>query len=519
MPPMGHCSAPRTAVRRRRPRSGAGLDRAAYFGLLLLLLWLPLPWGSHRAWAEHLLVLWAGLLLALACLARVVSDAPQPLPSRYRWSAALWLCWLAWIALQTAALEPQRLAAWSPQAAALHAAVASLGVGPLDSLSIMPGATLDELLLSLGYFALYLVAALTCRERERRRRVAAVLVFSGLVQAVYGSLMTLSGAEFGFLARKTYYLGFATGTFVNRNHLAAYLELTSAVGLGLILSELKAGAGGGWRLRLSGWIELAFSTKARVRIAMAMMVVGLVLTRSRMGNTAFFVALCVTGLAYIALRERQLLMRAVLLFASLLLVDTLIVSHWFGLSQVVERIEATRIEQEERPLVYQALPRMLPAYRTAGSGLGSFAQAFMPYRPPQVRGYYDHAHNDYMEFLVETGVPGLLLLLLLVGVHLLHALQVIWKRRDRLPQGIGVGFVMASLALAIHATVEFSFQIPAVAASYIALMGLVLSCSQRGDRRTAQGAAAPAAAGASGPGSGYATEAPDSEGDTGRGRP
>jgi len=431
----------------------------------------------------------------------------------------LWLCWLAWIALQTATLGPQRLAAWSPQALSLHAAVAPLGAGPpLDTPSVMPGATLDALLLSLGYFALYLVAAMTCRERRRRRLVAGVLVFSGLVQAVYGSLMTLSGAEYGFLAKKAFYLGFATGTFVNRNHLAAYLELTSAVGLGLILSELRAGAGGGWRLRLSGWIELAFSTKARVRIAMAMMVVGLVLTRSRMGNSAFFVALCVTGLAYIALRERQLLWRALVLFASLLLVDTLIVSHWFGLSQVVERIEATRIEQEERPLVYQALPRMLPAYRATGSGLGSFAQAFTPYRPPQVRAYYDHAHNDYMEFLVETGIPGLAILLLLAGTHVLHALRVVWKRRDRLPQGLCVGFVMASLALAIHATVEFSFQIPAVAASYIVLMGLVLSCSQRGDRRAAQGRAEAPPPDASDPGSYYPWGASESQGDAGRGK-
>jgi len=497
--------------KRRQPRTGAGIERVAFYGLLLLLLWLPLPWGSHRPWAEHLLVLWAAVLLALTCLARVVAAAPEPLPLRYRWITALWLCWLLWIALQTATLAPQRLAAWSPQAAALHAAVAPLGVAPpLDTLSVMPGATLDELLLSLGYFALYLVAALTCRGRERRRQVAAVLVFSGLLQAVYGSLMTLSGAELGFLAKKAYYLGFATGTFVNRNHLAAYLELTSAVGLGLILAELRAGAGGSWRLRLSGWIELAFSTKARVRIAMAMMVVGLVLTRSRMGNTAFFIALCVTGLAYIALRERQLLLRATLLFASLLLVDTLIVSHWFGLDQVVQRIEATRLEQEERPLIYQTLPRMLPPYRATGAGLGSFAQAFMPYRPAQVHAYYDHAHNDYMEFLVETGIPGLGLLLLLAGVHLLHALRVAWKRRDRLPQGICVGFVMASLALAIHATVEFSFQIPAVAASYIVLMGLVLSCSQRGDRRTSPDAPPP---GASGPGSYYPWGATESQGD------
>lgn len=469
--------------------------RAAFYGLLLLLAWLPLPWGSHRPWAAHLFVLWAALLLVLACLGRAGSGGR--LPRRYRWAALLWLPWLAWIGFQTLSLPAARLAAWSPQAAALHAAARpASSQPPLDSLSIMPAATLDALLLSLGYFALYLVVALTCRERARRRLVAGVLVLAGLIQAVYGSLMTLSGAEIGFLAHKTFYQGYATGTFVNRNHLAAYLELTAAAGLGLVLADLKAGGAGSWRLRLSGWIELAFSTKMRVRIALGVMVIALVLTRSRMGNTAFFAALTVTGLAYVLLRERRLFLRALLLFGSLLAVDTLIVSHWFGLEQVVGRIEATRLEQEGRPLVYRELPQLLAQYRATGSGLGSFAQAFMPQRPAQLKGYYDHAHNDYMEFLVETGVPGLSLVLLLAGVHLLHALRVAWKREDRLPQGICVGFVMASIALGLHATVEFNFQIPAIAASYVALMGLVLSCSQGGDKRLRARSAQDAAAAA-----------------------
>jgi O-antigen ligase len=469
---------------KRRPLA----ERAAFYGLLLLLAWLPLPWGSHRPWAEHLFVMWAGVLLVLACIGRV--EAGGKLPIRYRWAALLWLPWLAWVLFQTLSLPEARLAAWSPAAAQLHAAVLPVSGMALDTLSIMPGATLEALQLSCGYFALYLVVALTCREGSRRRLVVVVLVASGLFQAVYGSLMTLSGAEIGFFARKIFYRGYATGTFVNRNHLAAYLELTSAVGLGLILADLKGGGAGGWRLRLSSWIELAFSTKLRVRLALAVMVIALVLTRSRMGNTAFFVALSVTGLAYVLLRERRLFLRALLLFASLLAVDTLIVSHWFGLEQVVGRIEATRLEQEERPLVYQQLPQLLEQYRGTGSGLGSFAQAFMPYRPAQMKGYYDHAHNDYMEFLVETGVPGLLLLLFLAGVHLLHALRVVWRREDRLPQGICVGFVMATLALALHATVEFNFQIPAIAASYVTLMGLVLSCSQRRGTRV-QAAARP----------------------------
>lgn len=474
---------------------GRPLERAAFSGLLLLLLWLPLPWGSHTPWAEHLLVLWAGLLLLLTCLARLSQGVQWRLPLRYGWAALLWLLWLAWIALQTWSL-PATLARWSPAADAVHAAVAQPGVQmPLDTPSIMPAASLDGLLLSLGYFALYAVVAVTCRERSRRRLLIATLVLAGLAQAVYGSLMTLSGAEYGFLAKKIFYLGFATGTFVNRNHLAGYLELTSAMGLGLVLADLRSG-GGNWRLRLSQWVEAAFSTKVRVRVALAMMVVALVLTRSRMGNSAFFGALTVTGLGYILLRERRLLLRAVVLFGSLLLIDTLIVSHWFGLNKVVERVEATRIEQEERPLLYRELPAAVRTYALAGAGLGSFAQAFMPYRQPELGSYYDHAHNDYLEFLIETGWPGLFLLLLLTGVHLLHALKVVWKRHDRLPQGICVGFVMASTALAVHATVEFNFQIPAIAASYICMMGLVLSCTQRSSEQHQRKAAGPATHGA-----------------------
>jgi O-antigen ligase len=479
---------------RREPLPG----RLAFSGLLLLLFWLPLPWGSHRPWAEHLLEFGAGLLLMAMALGRLLHRPPAAaLPLRYRWAALLWLLWLLWIGLQLLPLPVAWLQSLSPAALAVHAGVP---VGPIDSLSVAPAASAESWLLSLGYFSLYLVAAVLCRDRARRRLVAGTLVLAGLIQAVYGSLMTLSGAEIGFVVRKTYYLGFATGTFVNRNHLAAYLELAGAAGVGLVVADLKAGGPGDWRMRLSNWIGLIFSTKARIRIALSMIVIGLVMSRSRMGNTAFFVALSVSGLGYLLLRERRLFLPALALFSSLLLIDTLIVSRWFGLEKVVQRIENTQLEQEQRLEVYLLLPPMVQAYSNTGSGLGSFGVAFTPYKPADLVGYLDHAHNDYLEFLIEAGIPGVIVLALLLAFHVLHAINVVLRRNDRLAQGICLGYLMATLALAVHAVVEFNFQIPAIAASYAVLMGLAASCSASGrskggkDGQKAVAAAPPPAA-------------------------
>ena len=286
------------------------------------------------------------------------------------------------------------------------------------------------------------------------------LVIAGLLQAVYGSLMTLSGEEYGFLGKKVFYLGYATGTFVNRNHLAAYLGLAAAVGLGLVLADLgPATEGRGWRARLAGLVELALSTKLRVRVAIAMMIIALVLTRSRMGNTAFFTALGVVGLAQLLLRERRLLLRAVLLFASLVLIDTLIVSHWFGLGKVVERIETTEVQTEMRTQIWQRLPPMVDTYAATGSGLGSFAVAFPPFRTPDIVEYYDHAHDDYLEFLDRNwgAGPGLAGLAGVVPCAARPG-KWLWRRYDRLLQGLAFSYLMGSLALAVqcHRRIQLS---------------------------------------------------------------
>ncbi|MDP9142732.1 MAG: hypothetical protein M3O62_18330, partial [Pseudomonadota bacterium] len=239
-------------------------ERFVYGGLLAVLLWLPLPWGSHRVWATDLFVLCATFLLLaqLTLLASGRAGLPTGFGRLLLAPALWWLVWLGWIGWQILPLDLPTLSTLSPAAAQLATESASvLGVDPIARISIAPAATMDAWLLSAGYAALYLLTMLSCAGDERRiAHVLGVLVISSSIQAAYAGLMLLSGLEWGFLAKKETYLGVATGTFVNRNHLAGYLALGAAAALGLILSEIGSGnRAGGARNQVLGIIALLFS--------------------------------------------------------------------------------------------------------------------------------------------------------------------------------------------------------------------------------------------------------------------
>ena len=60
-------------------------NRALFLGLLLLLVWAPLPLGSNRAWSLALLEVWVFALGALALLGWAISPGQFSRASRREW--------------------------------------------------------------------------------------------------------------------------------------------------------------------------------------------------------------------------------------------------------------------------------------------------------------------------------------------------------------------------------------------------------------------------------------------------
>lgn len=449
---------------------------------LALIVWAPIPLGSNRYWSWAVLELWIFALAIWWLAAFAMGRSHRSTAMRSAWPALLLCCiWLAYVWAQLIPL-PMELLAWlSPNAAQLHAAAAWPGPAIAAPLTVDRADTLDGALKSTAYIAFF---ALTLALFERRSRVsmaANTLVVSGVVQALYGALVALAGAP-GEVAH---------GVFPNRNHFAGYLEMCLSIGLGTLVGRLSGwGEGRSWKRIFQDALAWILGPKMVLRLALTVMVIALVLSRSRMGNTAFLASVLVTGGIALALSRRSKWSIAWLL-AIMLVIDIVVVGAFFGVEKVVERIERTELAEERREAV-GALD-VWKDYPLFGSGLGSFEMVFTRHKTSDMELRYTHAHNDYIEFLSDTGIVGLALVGTLVVASFMQALRAYSVRHDPLMCGIAFGAMMGITCLMIHSTVDFNLQIPANAMTFMLVLafawvshGQILFGETQGGVRTDQ---------------------------------
>ncbi len=450
--------------------SRAPADRFLFYALLGLLLWMPLPFGSNVPWAFSLMQAWVFLIAGLWLVQyyRGKVSLNQPFVRAWPVTACL-LATLLWTIVQALPLPAGVLGVLSPRALEIHSTTHSY-----PSLSLDVYATRQAVLQTLAYLLLFCLTLLLVNNERRIRRLALTITLGGLFQAAYGSLMMLSGLEYGFFIHR--HSGAATGTFINRNHLAGYLEMCLAAGIGLMLSELSSTSAVGWRDSARRLLRTLLGNKARVRLALVVMVTGLVLTRSRMGNVAFATSLGSVGAFYL-MAVRKLSSRTIAFFASLLVIDLLVVGNFFGIEKVAERIQQTSIDTEQRLDVNRDALAMLRDFPLTGIGAGSFSAVYPMYtRTIVVTGFTSHAEDDYLQFACEFGLVFAAVLGAAVLASLWTAIRAQLKRHDPLLQGMGFAATMAIVALLIHSAVDFNLQIPSNAAMFVVMLALGWVC-------------------------------------------
>src|SRR6184192_597920 len=414
---------------------------------------MPLPFGSNVAWAWSLMEAWVFLIAGLWLVQYYRGKVSLNRPFVRAWPVtACLLATLLWIVVQALPLPAGVLGLLSPRSFEIHSATHSY-----PSLSLDVYATRQAALQTLAYLLFFCLTLLLANNKSRIKLLAQAIILGGVFQAAYGSLMTLSGLEHGiFIDQQD--AGVATGTFINRNHLAGYLEMCLAAGVGLMLAELSSSRAASWRDSARHLLRTLLGNKAR------------------MGNTAFFASLTGVGCFYL-LAVRKLSGRTITFFASLLIIDLLVVGNFFGLEKVAERFQQTSTEPGDRIDTDRDALAMLRDFPLTGIGAGAFYAVYPMYTSAVVvTGFTRHAHNDYLQFACEFGLVFAAVLSAVVLASLWTAIRAQLKRRDPLMQGMGFAATMAIVALLIHSAVDFNLQIPANAAMFVVMLALGWVC-------------------------------------------
>jgi O-antigen ligase len=473
----------RSAPGNHRPTAAATTARVTWVLFVSLLILFPWFYGGNRDWAFGALLVIFSFLLAALSLTNALQTRIALLWKRQKWLLIVLAAWTLLPLLQIIAKQT------------------------LDA-----GATLRSGLKTVLFVQAMLLLWTLLDRRQRLKQLLQSMFIAAFLHAVLACLALLMGKSF---SSELVVFGAASsmGSFVNKNHFAGFLELHLAIGAGLLVAGLnfESGDDTSVKQRLRSFVQLLMSRKTQLRLGLIIMVVALVLTRSRMGNIAFFVSLLIAGaMAYVWMKRRPKALG--ILLVSIVVVDLVVVGSWFGARELAERIGNTRVVlgdaplgsaaspaevsatqgkdplapltentesnaalqiDRERPGVAYACWRMFKHAPVLGIGAGAFRTVFPTYRPAEVSDkFYDHAHNDWLQLVAEYGVSGAILVaLLLIGAYrnLIIALR---RRRSRMVLGSCFGALFGMTAVLVHGFADFNLQIPANALIFSVLFAL-----------------------------------------------
>jgi O-antigen ligase len=321
-----------------------------------------------------------------------------------------------------------------------------------------------------------LVFALTfhlTRDRLRARAVFGWLSLAGLAYAIFGLYVYWSDYYPEWLFRGKVLADDLRGTFINRNHFATWLGLIILCTMAYFYQHMARPVVRPYSVPQDRETQVVeFILKAwKPLTALLLMVTALVLTHSRGGFSA---ALAGTVVLMLLLDRRASSRKALSRFT--VIAALVVVSLAFQLTSeaLLDRINRTDISSEERLAVFADINQGIADNSVLGFGYGTFADSFRLYDTTESQFHYDRAHNTWLENAFELGLPAAFALFLsIIGVALICLRGVRRRHRDWIYPATGVA---ASVLVGVHATVDFSLQLPAVAILYACIMGV--ACAQ-----------------------------------------
>ncbi|KAA1262401.1 O-Antigen ligase [Rubripirellula obstinata] len=114
-----------------------------------------------------------------------------------------------------------------------------------------------------------------------------------------------------------------------------------------------------------------------------------------------------------------------------------------------------------------------------GSGLGTYRYATLPHQRTVHKSWFQNAHNQYLETFTESGVIGLVLLLVAIAWLARHCFGLIREGADSSSRRWGLIGLIVLASGCIQSAIDFVLIIPANLYLYAAIFGVAIACSKR----------------------------------------
>ncbi|MGB8013861.1 MAG: O-antigen ligase family protein [Terriglobales bacterium] len=425
---------PAPVSRASRPRL---TNNALLLGACTILLLGPLAFGAVEPWSIFCLEASAVLLLAV-------------------WASRQWI---------NRELNLSDHPLYRPMAAFFVLALAQWVFG----LTAYRYATYSHGLLYAAYGMLVFVVTQTLRRSSQFELMAKLFTGYGAVVAAFAVLQGLApngklywtwGLEQG---------GWIYGPYVNHNHYAGLMEMLLPFPLVLATTRFTSG-----------------NRKIAVAGIAALMAASIFLSGSRGGMVAFAAQMVVLTVLLVRKQEggwKQPLMLGAFLAA------VVVFLVWIGGNELTRRLASIHSEAREeisggiRFTIDRDCLRMMLKRPFLGWGLGAFPVAYPEFRSFYTTFFVNHAHNDYLELLVETGLAGFAIAIWFLALVFRRAAGKLKNWTETASGALTVAALLGCLGILVHSFLDFNLQIPANAALFYVLCALAASAPLQESQR------------------------------------
>jgi O-antigen ligase len=420
---------------------------------VFLVLCLVLGGGSLAAyWSNMVLQLIAIAIIVWALAARRSSPMPQPGKQLLALLALLILLGLA----QLVPLPPSVWTAF-PGREPVAAGFRMLGQPlPWLPLSLTPYSTQASLLWLLPAIAVLL--GILQLGMFKPALLGWSLAGVTAVSVLIGALQLVGGENSRWYFYEVTNFGSTTGFFANANHLATLLVVSIPFLAALYLRARRQGR------------SLQRSSALFVILAGGLVVifVGLATNRSLAG-LGLSVPVLVASLLMILPPSRTWRIAG---FALIALVTVGSVAAVFSAPFQNNLTTAAANQSESRRTSFTRSIAAAKDYFPVGSGIGSFVPVYQQREDPAAipAVYMNHVHGDYIEVALETGLPGLLLVLLFLLWWGRRAFGI-WTAEEA--DHFAMAATIASAAILAHSAVDYPLRTAAISAVFAMCCGLM----------------------------------------------
>jgi O-antigen ligase len=309
--------------------------------------------------------------------------------------------------------------------------------------------TRSELLKLGAYFVIFFLLAQLFNDRSALAGLGWYLIVLCFAVSLLGIIQRFTSEKEIYWMSSLIIRGDSFGPYVNRNHFAGFVELTLPVGLALIVFR-------GVRKELMPLL-----------IVLAIVPISaLVLAGSRGGIISFAFEVCllmVLGRFQERRRGSSLAVLGIAALAAVLLIG------WLGAGKAIQRFseQSADVALSRRISMFRGTAHVFLDHPLKGSGLGTLVSVYPRYETVYDGLVVDHAHNDYIEALAETGVLGGLCGLAFLILLYRNAIHGFSSRQGPLSRGLRAGAMVAVSGLLLHSFFDFNLHIPANALLFL----------------------------------------------------